>query len=175
MKTEKNLSKAHVITWYGPFCKIEEVEEWERSQKMNFHLYLLQGKQRSAKKYSYYCGKTERSISARFRDKDHNIHRLKSNLHIWIGAFDNRFKIEDISIIENLLIYLLADGINEAQLMNKNNLDFISPNNICLFNKWHNPNSYKHPDNPIKSALPEVVVYDAVKDRVKVSKKLHAL
>ena len=168
-------SKAYMITWYGPFHNTEEVEEWEYKQNINFNLYLLQGKRKYAKAYSYYCGQTKRSVSIRFKDKNHCICQIPNQLNIWVGTFDNHFKLEDINIAENLLIYLLSSGIGDSQLLNERSLNFQSSNNVCLLNKWRNPNNYKQPENPIKAALPEIAIYNAENDVVKISKRLHYL
>ena len=168
-------SKAYMITWYGPFHNIEEVEEWEYKQSTNFNLYLLQGKRKNAKTYSYYCGRTKRSASTRFKDKNHCICQIPNQLNIWVGSFENRLKIEDINIAENLLIYLLSSEISDSQLLNERSLNFQSSNNVCLLNKWYNPNNYTQPKNPIKSALPEIVIYNTENDAVKISKRLHYL
>lgn len=175
MEVRKALLKTYVVVWYGPFHSIEEVQEWEYSQNVNYHLYLLQGKRKSAKNYSYYCGQTKRYINERFKDKYHRIYQIPNQLNIWIGTFNNRFKIEDINIAENLLIYLLTINIGEPQLLNERSLYFQSQNNICLLNQWRNPYSCRQPENSIKMLLPDVVVYNAITDEMKISKRLRSL
>ena len=164
--------KTYIISWYGPFHSIDEVKEFEQNQSINSTLYLLQGKRKHTKFFSYYCGKTERSASIRLKDKFHCICEIPNHLNIWIGIFDNRFKVEDINIAENLLIYLLSNSINENYFINDRSKNFTSPNSVCLINRWHNHKHYKQPENSIKLEIPEIVVYNAKTSVVKVSKRL---
>ena len=174
MEVRKTQLKAYMISWYGPFHSIEEVKEWEKSNSSS-NLYLLQGKRKSAKLFSYYCGQTKRDATTRFKDKYHCIRQMPNQLNIWIGTFTHRFKTEDINVVENLLIHLLSLGINEMQLLNERNLYFQSQNSVFLQNQWHNPNFHKQPDDTIKLALPEMTVYDATNNALKISKRLRPI
>lgn len=175
MGVRKTLLKNYIVSWYGPFHDVEELKEWEFSQRLNFCLYLLQGKQKNARNYSYYCGQTKRNVFERFKDKYHRINQIPNHLNIWIGTFDNRFKTEDINIAENMFIYLLSVGISETQLLNERSLYLKSQNSVCLICKWYNPKLYRQPEYSLKLILPEVTVYFADTDEIKVSKKLRSL
>lgn len=165
-----------MLSWYGPFHSIEEMVEWQRQQDINFCLYLLQGKKPNAKIYSYYCGQTIRTVPKRFRDKNHHINEIPNRRNIWIGAFENNYDEEDISLVENMFIYLLAERINKVQLINKCSLYFHEKNyNAIFINKWSNPNRNKQPECSIKLELPEVVTYFADTDEVKIAKRLRIL
>ena len=164
--------KTYIISWYGPFHSIDEVKEFEQNQNITSNLYLLQGKRKHAKFFSYYCGKTERSASIRLKDKFHCICEIPNHLNIWIGVFDNSFEVEDVHIAENMLIYLLSNSINENYFINDRSKNFTSPNSVCLINRWHNHKHYKQPENSIKLEIPEIVVYNAGTGDVKVSKRL---
>lgn len=175
METRNFLLKTYLITWYGPFHNIEEAKECEQKSNTNSNLYLLQGKRKNARLFSYYCGKTERSATIRLKDKYHHVCEIQNHLNIWVGVFDNRFKIEDIGIAENLLIHSLSNRISEPQLINERGLNFNYSNSVCLISQWRNPKLYRQPENSIKLALPEVIVYNAVTGEVKISKRLHYL
>ncbi len=176
METKKASLKSYSVKWYGPFHSISDVEDWEQEENISYHLYLLQGKRRNAKNYSYYCGRTGRSCSRRFKDKYHHINEIPQQQNIWVGRFTNRFNGEDIKVAENLLIHTLARKVNETQLINKVSLDFQSmEKNICMVIQWSNPRLNKQPENSIKTMFPDVIVYDSDNDEIKVSKKLHLL
>lgn len=175
MGTIKSTSRMYLIDWYGPFHCVEEVSEWEQEQGLSFHLYLLQGKKRNAKNYSYYCGQTNRSVAARFKDKQHPINQLSNQLNIWIGAFASRPTKEDIDIAENLLICILSAKVDETRLLNKQGLRFQSCYNVCLIPRWSNPQRYKLPCSSIKSVFPQITFYNSEDDEIKFSQKLRLL
>ena len=70
-----NTDKVYLIKWVGPFS-YEELYNWEKdwleNNNENFNLYLLQGKRKYARKFSYYCGQTNRCVYKRLKDKDHH-------------------------------------------------------------------------------------------------------
>ncbi len=55
----ENIDKIYLIKWVGPFSSYEDLYEWEKNRLDNnadsFNLYLLQGKRKYARKYTYYC------------------------------------------------------------------------------------------------------------------------
>ena len=173
----KVLLKAYIVSWYGPFHCIEEMEEWQRQNAdIDCRLYLVQGKKPNAKSYSYYCGQTIRTVFQRFKDKNHHINEIPNRRSIWVGAFENRHNKEDIDIAENMFIYLLSCGIKEKQCLNRQSLYFFQQDyNALLISKWHNPGLNRQPECSIKLLLPEVVAYFAETDEVKIAKKLHSI
>lgn len=167
--------KTYFVSWYGPFHSIEEMAEWQHTQNINFCLYLLQGKKPNAKIYSYYCGQTIRTISKRFKDKDHHIREIPNRRSIWIGAFENRYNKQDIDVAENMFIDLLWGQFGE-QCLNKQSLYFQECDFDVLFIcKWYNPKLYRQPECSLKLALPEVIVYFSGTNEIKIAKKLRSL
>ena len=177
MGTKKPLSKTYLITWYGPFFSIEEMEEWQRQNEyIDCCLYLVQGKKPYAKDYSYYCGQTIRTVFQRFKDRNHHINEIPNRRSMWAGAFENRYNKDDINIAENMFIDLLSGGIKEQQCLNRQSLCFAPHEcNMFFISKWHNPKRYQQPECSLKFLLPEVVAYFTDNDEIKVAKKLHAL
>lgn len=176
MGTRKPLLRTYILSWYGPFHSIEEMEEWQCQQDIVFCLYLLQGKKPNAKIYSYYCGQTIRTAPKRFKDKNHHINEIPNRRSIWIGAFENRYNKEDINIAENMFIYLLTEKINKTQRINNRSLYFHARDyNVCFISRWYNPTSCQQPEDSIKLVFPEVVAYFADTDEVKVAKRLRSL
>lgn len=175
MGARKTLLKTYIVSWYGPFHSIDEMAEWERLQDIDFCLYLVQGKKPNAKIYSYYCGQTTRTVLERFNDRNHHIREIPNLRSIWIGAIENRHNEQDIDIAENMFIDLLWGQYGE-QCLNKQSLYFQEHNfNVLFICKWYNPKRYRQPECSLKLVLPEVVVYFADTDEVKVAKRLHPL
>ena len=175
MGARKPLLKTYIVSWYGPFHSIEEMEEWQRQQDIDFCLYLLQGKKPNAKIYSYYCGQTIRPVLKRFKDRNHHINEIPNRRSIWIGAFENRYNKQDIDIAENMFIDLLWGQFGE-QCLNKQSLYFQEHDfDVFFICKWHNPKHHCQPECSLKLVLPEVVAYFTDTDEVKVAKKLRSL
>lgn len=175
MGAKKTSLKAYMVSWYGPFHSIEEMEEWQGKQGIDFCLYLIQGKKPKAKIYSYYCGQTRRSVPERFKDRNHHIKEIPNRRSIWIGAFENRHNEQDIDIAENMFIDLLW-GQFGIQCLNKQSLYFQEHNfNVLFICKWHNPKRYKQPECSLKLVLPEVIVYFASTNEIKIAQKLRPL
>ena len=175
MGTRKPLLKTYIVSWYGPFHSIEEMKEWQSQQDIDFCLYLIQGKKPYSKICSYYCGQTTRPIPDRLNDRNHHINEIPNRRSIWIGAFENRYSKQDIDIAENMFIDLLW-GQFGAQCLNRQRLYFQEHDFDVLFIcKWHNPKLYRQPECSIRLVLPEVIVYFADTDEIKVAKKLRSL
>jgi len=175
MGTRKSLLKTYVVSWYGPFHSIEETEEWLCREGIDSCLYLLQGKKPNAKIYSYYCGQTTRDVPKRFKDRNHHINEIPNRRNIWIGAFKNRYNERDIDVAENMFIDLLWGQFGE-QCLNKRSLYFQEHDFDVLFIcKWYNPKLYKQPECSLKLVFPEVIVYLADTDEIRIAKKLRPL
>lgn len=175
MRTRKPLLKTCMVSWYGPFHSIEEMDKWACQQDLDFCLYLLQGKKPNAKIYSYYCGQTTRPINKRFNDRNHHIKEIPNSRNIWIGAFENHYKKQDINIVENMFIDLLWGQFGE-QCLNKRSLYFPTHDfNMLFISKWYNPKRYRQPECSLKLVLPEVIAYFADTNEIKVAKKLRYL
>lgn len=167
--------KTYIVSWYGPFHSIEEMDEWLCQQNKDFCLYLVQGKKPNAKIYSYYCGQTTRTVPERFNDRNHHIREIPNRRSIWIGAFENRYNGQDIDIAENMFIDLLWGQFGE-QCLNKQSLYFQECDFDVLFIcKWYNPKLHKQPESSLKLVLPEVIVYFSGTDEIKIAKKLRSL
>lgn len=176
MGARKTTSKTYIVSWYGPFRSIEEMEEWQCSYKdIVCCLYLIQGKKPHAKGYHYYCGQTTRTVPERLTDKDHHIREIPNSRNIWIGALENRYRKEDIDIAENMFIYLLTE-IGKVPCLNKQSLYFHKKDyNVFFICRWYNPNRNRQPEHSIKRVFPEVVAYFSDIDEVKIARKLHYL
>lgn len=176
MGTRKTLLKTYIVSWYGPFHSIEEMKDWVcRNANIDCCLYLAQGKRPNAKIYSYYCGQTTRTVFQRFNDRNHHIREIPNRRSIWIGAFENRYNKEDIDIAENMFIDLLWGQYGE-QCLNKQSLYFQEHDfNVLFICKWHNPKRNRQPECSLKFVLPEVVIYFADTDEVKIANKLRSL
>ena len=176
MGTRKTLLKTYIVSWYGPFHSIEEMAEWECLQDIDFCLYLVQGKKPNAKIYSYYCGQTTRTVLERFTDRNHHIREIPNLRSIWIGAIENRHNEQDIDIAENMFIDLLSGGVKEKQSLNRQSKRFKKhERNFFFICKWNNPKRYRQPECSLKLVLPEVVVYFADTDEIKIAKRLCSL
>lgn len=176
MGTRKPLLKTYIVSWYGPFHSIDEMAEWERLQDIDFCLYLVQGKKPNAKIYSYYCGQTTRTVHERFTDRNHHIREIPNLRSIWIGAIENRHKEQDIDIAENMFIDLLSGGVKEKQSLNRQSKRFKKQErNFFFICKWNTPKRYCQPECSLKLVLPEVVVYLADTDEIKIAKRLRSL
>ena len=176
MGTRKTLLKTYIVSWYGPFHSIEEMAEWECLQDIDFCLYLVQGKKPNAKIYSYYCGQTTRTVLERFTDRNHHIREIPNLRSIWIGAIENRHNEQDIDIAENMFIDLLSGGVKEKQSLNRQSKRFKKhKRNFFFICKWNNPKRYRQPECSLKLVLPEVVVYFADTDEIKIAKRLCSL
>ena len=176
MGTRKTLLKTYIVSWYGPFHSIDEMAEWERLQDIDFCLYLVQGKKPNAKIYSYYCGQTTRTVPERFNDRNHHIREIPNRRSIWIGAIENRHNEQDIDIAENMFIDLLSGGVKEKQSLNRQSKRFKKQErNFFFICKWNNPKRYCQPECSLKLVLPEVVVYFADTDEIKIAKRLCSL
>lgn len=162
------LDKAFFLKWYGPFSSQKELEDWERKQKYNYHLYLLQGMKKYAKsKTLYYCGMTIRTAYKRFQDAGHHIEEIQDRDHtIYVARFSDVKTIadKDIRLVEKLITSYLAWAISTDKMLNKTN--FYAPNclsDICVTNRWYNwKNSKEYQRTPINSPahiVPDVLVY----------------
>lgn len=111
------MEKVFVLRWYGPF-QLEQIRNWEISQKAIFNLYLISGKRKYSKKnIHYYIGKAERNLlSDRLNDKNHHINDFSSINEIWIGTIINKKATHrDVLLVEKMLTsYFVAEG----ELMN---------------------------------------------------------
>lgn len=175
MGARKPLLKTYIVSWYGPFQSIDEMDKWQRKQDVDFCLYLLQGKKPNAKVFSYYCGQTTRSVPKRFKDWNHHIREIPNRRSIWIGAFENRYNREDIDIAENMFIDLLWGQFGE-QCLNKKSLYFQEHDfNVLFICRWHNPKRHCQPECSLRLGVPEVVVYFTDTDEIKVARKLRLL
>lgn len=177
MGTRNILSKVYLISWYGPFLSVEEVEDWQRqNEDIDCRLYLVQGKKPHAKCYSYYCGQTVRAVFQRFKDGSHHIHEIPNRRNLWAGAFENRYNRNDINIAENMFIDLLSKRIKDQQCLNRQSLCFApQERNMFFISKWHNPKRYQQPEYSLRFLLPEVVAYFTDTDEIKVAKKLRTI
>ena len=109
-----NTDKVYLIKWVGPFS-YDELYNWEKkwleNNNENFNLYLLQGKRKYARKFSYYCGQTIRCVYRRLKDKDHHFKEIEhSDYSIWIGKFSNVVPNKtDINVVEKIITSELAE------------------------------------------------------------------
>ena len=123
-----NTDKVYLIKWVGPFS-YDELYNWEKkwleNNNENFNLYLLQGKRKYARKFSYYCGQTIRCVYRRLKDRDHHFKEIEhSDYSIWIGKFSNVVPNKtDINVVEKIITSELAElELGFENMMNEINL-----------------------------------------------------
>ena len=129
-----------LVKWFGPFSK-EDVYDWEKVNGA-CHLYLFGGMKKYAKtKLTYYCGKTKRSVSERFRDSNHHIKEIEDRLSsIYIGRISNVKHPSDrqIKLVEKILTAYLDSSIGRDVMLNKTNFSY-PESNIYVINEWWKP------------------------------------
>lgn len=170
--TEK-CDKTYRIEWYGPFVSEQELNIWEQNwltehntDDAKFNLYLLRGKKKFKKTFSYYCGKTKMTIYRRIKGKEHHSKEISSrDYSIWIGKFANIIPDElDINVAEKIVTSALAVlGIGDENLLNKINKK--PPKyDVYILNQWFNNKSYKEYKRIAKNYpakyIPDLIVYN---------------
>ena len=176
--------KVYLMKWVGPFS-YEELHDWEKKRvednNENFNLYLLQGKRKYARKFSYYCGQTIRRVYRRLKDKDHHFKEIEhSDYSIWIGKFSNIIPDKtDINIVEKIITSELAElELGFENMMNE--INFRPPVfDVYIINQWYHPVKnqewkrirYNSPANYI----PDLMIYDSVSKEMKGTRKLRKL
>lgn len=179
-----NTDKVYLMKWVGPFS-YEELHDWEKKQvednNENFNLYLLQGKRKYARRFSYYCGQTIRCVYQRLKDKDHHFKEIEhSDYSIWIGKFSNIIPDKaDINIVEKIITSELAElELGFENMMNETN--FRPPvSDVYIINQWYHPVKnqewkrvrYNSPANYI----PDLMIYDSVSMEMKGTRKIKKL
>ena len=174
-----------LIKWAGPFDSKEQICAWEKKREKDynekFNLYLLQGKQKSARKSSYYCGQTIRSVYKRLKDKDHHIREIESrDCKIWIGRFANKTpKKDDINIAEKMIISELCSyGVYGLRMLNRTNK---RPPiyDVYIVNRWYNWGTGKEWQRLKKDVpaqfIPDLMMYDAESGEMKGIMKIKSL
>ena len=165
---DNNTEKVYLIKWIGPFDTYESLHEWENNRLIDFpderyNFYLLQGKKKYAKNYTYYCGQTTRTVYQRLRDKDHHFHDIEDRkFGIWIGRFANITpKKSDINAVEKLITSELCNlSIGYEQMMNQTNL--LPPKyDIYIINEWYNSKNNLEKKR-VKSLSPEQFIPDLI-------------
>ena len=164
-----NTDKVYLIKWVGPFS-YDELYNWEKkwleNNNENFNLYLLQGKRKYARKFSYYCGQTIRCVYRRLKDKDHHFKEIEhSDYSIWIGKFSNVVPNKtDINVVEKIITSELA--VLELGFENMmNEINFHPPVfDVYIINQWYHPiknNEWKriHYNSPA-NYIPDLMIYD---------------
>ena len=176
---EKNV---YILRWYGPFCNVDEVRDWETENNCPCNLYLISGMKKYAKtSIHYYIGKAERNfISDRFLDKGHHINDFSRVQEIWVGTIANkRASHGDVMLIENMLTSYVAGEIGEDKMLNK--INFCLPSiNVYILAEWINPITQtawgKLSRTSPGSIIPDVIVNKTYDDtfnyNLYVSKKL---
>ncbi len=155
------MEKVFVLRWYGPF-QLEQIRNWEISQKAIFNLYLISGKRKYSKKnIHYYIGKAERNLlSDRLNDKNHHINDFSSINEIWIGTIINKKATHrDVLLVEKMLTsYFVAEG----ELMNVVNKK-LPEESVYLINEWihykRNSECLRLPKISIGNMIPDALIY----------------
>lgn len=181
----ENIDKVYLIKWVGPFSSYEKLCEWEQNwldnNDIGFNLYLLEGRKKYARKYSYYCGQTTRSVYKRLKDKNHPFQEIsRSDYSIWIGRFSNISPNKvDINIAENIItseLFKLELGFE--RMMNKTN--FQPPiYDVYIINQWFRPNKdnewKRANNNSPASCIPDLMIYDSVLKEIKGTRKIRKI
>ena len=180
----ENTDKVYLIKWVGPFSYCE-LCLWEKDRLENnddvFNLYLLQGKEKRSRHYSYYCGQTTRFVYERLKDKNHHFSEIShSDYSIWIGKFANIIPNKtDINAAEKIITSELA----ELELGFKNMLNltnFRPPKfDVYIINQWYHPFKNKVWKRVKRKSpanfIPDLMIYDAHSKEVKGTRKIKML
>ena len=179
-----NTDKVYLIKWIGPFSK-DELRKWEDSRKEidedHFHLYLLQGKEKRARHYSYYCGQTKRHIYERLSDKDHPSQNLAhGDYSIWIGKFANIVPDNiDINAAEKIITCELAElELGLDNMLNRTN--HRPPKfDVYLINQWYHSSKNKEwkriKRNSPANFIPDLMIYNADSKEFRGTRKIRSL
>lgn len=179
-----NTDKVYLIKWIGPFS-YEELYDWEtkwlESNDEYFNFYLLQGKRKYAKKFSYYCGQTSRCVYKRLKDKNHHFKEIEhSDYSIWIGKFSNIIPNKaDINTVEKIITSELAElELGFENLMNETN--FRPPAfDVYIINQWYHPiknSEWKRIScNSPANYIPDLMIYDSNSKEMKGTRRIKKL
>ena len=180
----KNTDNVYLIKWVGPFT-YDELCNWEidwlNNNGESFNLYLLQGKRKSARKYSYYCGQTERCVYKRLKDKNHHLREIEHRDYgIWIGKFSNiEPRKTDINLVEKIITSELAElELGFENMMNETN--FRPPiHDVYVINQWYHPmknTEWKRINrNSPANYIPDLMIYDSFTNEIKGTRKIRKL
>ena len=147
----------------------------------NFNLYLLQGKRKYARKFSYYCGQTIRCVYRRLKDRDHHFKEIEhSDYSIWIGKFSNVVPNKtDINVVEKIITSELAElELGFENMMNE--INFHPPVfDVYIINQWYHPiknSEWKriHYNSPANYIL-DLMIYDSNSKEMKGTRKIRKL
>lgn len=178
----ENTDKVYLIKWVGPFSSYEELYEWEKKwlddNADGFNLYLLQGKRKYARKYTYYCGQTTRCVYQRLKDENHHFHEIiHSDYSIWIGKFSNIVPDKyDINVAEKIITSELAElELGVENMMNETN--FRPPVfDVYIINQWFHPSKNKEwkkiKANSPASYIPDLMIYDSITKEIRGTRKI---
>lgn len=179
-----NTDKVYLIKWVGPFS-YDELYNWEKkwleNNNENFNLYLLQGKRKYARKFSYYCGQTIRCVYRRLKDRDHHSKEIEhSDYSIWIGKFSNVVPNKtDINVVEKIITSELAElELGFENMMNE--INFHPPVfDVYIINQWYHPiknSEWKriHYNSPA-NYIPDLMIYDSNSKEMKGTRKIRKL
>lgn len=137
----------YLLDWYGPFSNPQEVIEWENEQFGNgkTYLYIIKGKKRSKRTFSYYCGQAfDQTAGERMTNKGHHINEViqrQDELSIWVAKFENKKPLKlDVNLIEKLITSAISQVIiaDEKAILNQTN-KLRPKTHIYLINEWYNP------------------------------------
>ena len=181
----ENTERVYLIKWVGPFS-YSDLCNWEKNWLENnaetFNLYLLQGKEKWARHYSYYCGKTtQQGVYQRLRDKKHHFHQIShGDYYIWIGKFANIVpKNADINAAEKIITSELAElELGQNNMLNETN--FKPPKfDVYLINQWYHPSKNKEwkrikRNSPAKF-IPDLMIYNADSKEFRGTRKIRSL
>ena len=178
----ENTEKVYLIKWVGPFsynelCNWEK--NWLKDNNETFNLYLLQGKKKWARHYSYYCGKTtQKGVYQRLRDKEHHFYEIcHGDYSIWIGKFANIFpENTDINAAEKIITSELAElELGKDNMLNETN--FKPPKfDIYIINQWYHPSNNKEwkriKRNSPANFIPDLMIHDSASHEIKGTRKI---
>lgn len=181
----ENTDKTYLIKWVGPFSSYEKLHKWEKKyldcNNDGFNLYLLQGKRKYARKYTYYCGQTTRCVYKRLKDKDHHFQEIVDrDYSIWIGKFSNIIPDKsDINVAENIITSELVElELGLENMMNRTN--FRPPVfDVYIINQWFHPLKNKEwkkiKINSPANYIPDLMIYDSISKEIKGTRKIRKI
>lgn len=159
----------YLLEWYGPFSTPKDVIEWEKMQIGNgkTYLYLFQGKKKSKRTFSYYCGQAfGQTAGKRMTNKGHHISDVidrPNELSIWVAKFQNKKpNKQDVNLVEKLITSTMSQVIiaDEKAILNQTN-KLRPKSQIYLINEWNKPDGksiLNYPNESIPKLVHDVLI-----------------
>lgn len=175
MDNIRDINHVYLLQWFGPFQEKDECKEWlkkNNADEKEFYFYIIIGKEKFQRKFSFYCGISEQDQIYKRWNKEHVLNSFVRDKEIWIARFsDNRLRNvpkEDVhnivELVEHALIYYMSNKMNmDCYVSNEKKTMSIPKESIFIINQWYNKNTN---DNFIRrisiapKSFPDVITFD---------------